>query len=162
MAKEDDKKRNLKFNSFDEMFADMEHLLDCGYTASGNWNLSQTCGHVGNWMSYPVDGFPVPPIFMRPIFWIMKVTVGQSMKRKILAEGFKGGMPTAPESVPAADKNSDSQAVEDLKATVARVSSYSGDLHPSPLFGPMDLETLKKVTLLHAEHHLAYLEPKSK
>ena len=90
----------------------------------------------------------------------MKVTVGQRMKRNILANGFSGGMPTAPQTVPPADAQSDREALEGLRQTVARVTGHRGELHPSPLFGPMDLETLKLVTLLHAEHHLGYLKPK--
>lgn len=150
-------KRSLKFASFDDMFADIEALLDRGYQSHGNWNLSQTCVHIANWMRYPVDGFPVPPFYLRPVFWLMKVTIGQSMKRKILAEGFKGGMPTAPESVPVADASTDRQAFDYLRETVQRVTSHQDELLPSPLFGPMDMATLKTVTLLHAEHHLGYL-----
>ncbi|MEL7499232.1 MAG: DUF1569 domain-containing protein [Planctomycetota bacterium] len=160
MANRDEHKRTLKFQSFDEMFSEIEQLQQGGYVSRGNWNLAQTCGHIGEWMRYPVDGFPVPPFWMRPIFWIMKVTVGQSMKRKILSEGFKGGMPTAPPSVPAADAMTDLDAISQLRETVTRVTSHAGELIPSPLFGPMDMEMLKTVTLLHAAHHLGYLAPK--
>lgn len=153
-------KRPLKFQSFDDLFAEIDRLIELGYVSQGNWNLAQTCGHLENWMRYPVDGFPVPPIWLRPIFWMMKVTIGQRMKRKILAEGFKGGVPTAPESVPSLDAQSDQQAASQFRETANRVLAHQGNLNPSPLFGPMDLETLKTVTLLHAEHHLGYLVPK--
>ena len=143
------------------MFDEIERLHGQGYESHGNWNLSQTCGHLANWMRYPVDGFPVPPFWLKPIFWMIKVTVGQSMKRKILAEGFKGGTPTAPESIPAADVQSDREAIDAFRETANRVLAHQGELHPSPLFGPMDLEMLKTVTLLHAEHHLGYLAPKN-
>lgn len=152
-------KRSLKFSSFDEMFSEIDRLAGEGYVSRGNWNLAQTCTHIGNWMRYPVDGFPRPPIFLRPVFWLMKITIGQSMKRKILAEGFKPGVPTAPQSVPEADAASDQVAIDELRSTVDRIVNYSGSLHPSPLFGPMDMDTLKTVTLLHAEHHLGFLWP---
>ena len=156
MNKQAPKSRNLKFSTIEDVFADIQGLIDQGYTASGNWNVSQCCTHLANWMRYPVDGFPVPPIWLRPIFWVMKVTMGQSMKRKILAEGFSGGMPTAPESVPAADAKTDQQAFDEFKETADRVLSHQGELIPSPLFGPQDIQMLKTVTLLHAEHHLGY------
>ena len=158
-GKKDSQKRFIKFSNFEELFAHIDRLVESGYTSKGNWNLAQTCGHLGNWMRYPVDGFPVPPIYMRPVFWVMKVTVGQSMKKKILAEGFKGGVPTAPESVPKPDEASDREAAEQFRRTVERVRSHSGELKPSPLFGPMDMKTLETVTLLHAEHHMGYLYP---
>lgn len=160
MAKPEPKKRDLKFADFDALIREIELLRDGGYHCNGNWNLAQTCGHVADWMRYPIDDFPVPPFFMKPIFWMMKVTVGPGMKRNIMANGFKGGMPTAPQSVPEADAMTDAQAVENLQKTIERVKAHGGDFLPSPLFGPMDKETLLKVTLLHAEHHLGYLEPK--
>ena len=159
MAKQEPKKRQLKFQNFDEMLADIDHLHQGGYVSHGNWTLGQACGHLADWMRFPIDGFPRPPLPMRVIFWIMKVTVGPGMKRKILAEGFRGGMPTAPETVPDAAGFTDEQGITKLRETIGRVESFDGDLLPSPLFGAMDMETLKKVSLLHADHHLGYLEP---
>jgi hypothetical protein len=159
MAKTEPKKRKLKFAGFTEMLNEIESLSK-GYVSNGNWTLGQTCAHIGEWMRYPLDGFPKPPFFIKPFFWIMKVTMGASMKRKIMAEGFSGGMPTAPQSVPEQDAQTDAEAIEALQKTIARVKAHQGEFIPSPLFGPMDKETLLKVTLLHAEHHLGYLEAK--
>ncbi len=161
MAKTEPAKRELSFGSFDDVMAEIGSLQANGYISNGNWDLSQCCGHLAEWIRYPVDGFPKPPLPIRMIFWVMKKTVGPGMKRKILAEGFKGGLPTAPDSVPAADAQTDEEAVRHLQATIERVTSHNGPLNPSPLFGPMDMEMLVKVSLLHAEHHLGYLEPKS-
>ena len=160
MAKTEPKKRKLKFNDLDEMMAEVRSLRENGYISNGNWTLGQCCGHVANWMSYPLDGFPVPPLPIRMMFWVMKKTVVPGMKRKILAEGFKGGMMTAPESVPKQDETSDQQGVDQLQEIVDRVVAHEGTFHPSPLFGETDKEMHVKVTLLHAEHHLGYLEPK--
>lgn len=159
MAKPEPKKRKLKFNDLEEMMAEARSLQQNGYISNGNWTLGQCCGHVANWMSYPLDGFPVPPLPIRMIFWVVKKTVAPGMKRKILAEGFKGGTMTAPESVPKPDAVSDQQGIEQLQNIVDRVVAYDGTLQPSPLFGEMDKPMLVKVTLLHAEHHLGYLEP---
>lgn len=159
MAKQEVSKRPLKFNDFDELIAEVQSLANHGYTSMGNWTLGQACGHIANWMRFPIDGFPKPPRFMRLVFWVAKITIGPSMKRKIMKEGFKGGLPTAPETVPDASSFSDQDGVEKLKEAINRIVEYSGDLLPSPLFGPMDKETLIKVSLLHAEHHLGYLYP---
>ena len=159
MVKPEPKKRKLKFNDCDTVLSDARSLMEHGYISNGNWTLGQTCCHLAEWMRYPLDGFPQPPIFMRPIFWIMKHTVAPGMKRRIMAEGFKGGMPTAPESVPKPAETSDEQGLVKLQKTINRVQAYDGELVPSPLFGPMDKQMLLKVSLLHAEHHLGYLEP---
>lgn len=142
------------------MLADVRDLLHRGYVPHGNWTLGQACSHVADWMRFPVDGFPQPPWIMGMMFWVMKHTVGPGMKRKILAEGFRPGMPTAPETVPTAGQISDQAGFEKLEQTVSRVTAHDGPLHPSPLFGEMDKPTLIQVTLLHAEHHFGYLEPK--
>lgn len=82
------------------------------------------------------------------------------MKRKILAEGFKGGMMTAPETVAKAEEVSDQQGIEKLQEIVDRLKDHNGDLYESPLFGPMDKAMAVKVSLLHAEHHFGYLQAK--
>ena len=102
MAKPEPQKRELKFANLDEMMADARALQSGGYTGHGNWTLGQACGHVSEWMRFPLDGFPKPPLPIRMAFGALKVTgMAKRMARKILAEGFKGGMPTAPETVPA-------------------------------------------------------------
>jgi hypothetical protein len=159
MARPEPKKRQLKYNDFDEMMADVNSLLLDGYISNGNWTLAQACGHVSEWMRFPIDGFPTPPLYLRIIFWFIRVTIGSGMKQKILSDGFADGMPTAPETVPKADAMSDREAVAQLQRTADRVMAYDGELMPSPLFGKMDKQTHIKVSLLHAEHHFSYLEP---
>ena len=154
-----EKKRNPKYADFDAMMADVNQLASRGYTQNGNWNLGQACSHVADWMLYPVDGFPVPPLPIRMIFFVMKPFI-PGMKRKILENGFKGGMPTAPDTVAKPDQYSDQQGVEKLQNAVDRLSAHEGELHASPLFGEMDKAIAVKVALLHAEHHLGYLEVK--
>jgi hypothetical protein len=161
MAKKPEpKKRPLKFNNLDEMMDDVRSLNENGYISNGNWKLGQTCGHLANWMRYPLDGYPVAPLPIRMIFWVMQKTVVPGMKRKILAEGFKGGMMTAPESVPKQDELTDQQGVDQLQEVVDRLLAFKGELYPSPLFGEVDKPMQIKVSLLHAELHLGYLEPK--
>ena len=161
MAKPEPKKRKLKYENFDAMMSDVRMLLDNGYISHGNWHLGQATNHVAQWMRFPMDGFPKPPLPIAIMLWVIKHTIMPKMKQKIFAEGFKGGMATAPETVLEPDAVSDSQGVEELQKVVNRLSDFKGDLIPSPLFSKMDLETACKVALLHAEHHFGYLEPKS-
>ncbi len=162
MAKTEPQKRQLNYKNFDDMMADVRTLHSGGYSRHGSWTLGQACGHVAEWMRFPLDGFPKPPLPMRGIFWFMRTTgMAKRMANKILAEGFTGGMPTAPDTVPDAEQLTDEQGVERLRQMVERVQAFDGELISSPLFGPMDKETHVKVSLLHAAHHLGYLEPKT-
>lgn len=162
MSNTDSLKRKLAFQNFDELADEIRRLLEEGYTPRGKWNLAQACGHISEWMRFPMDGFPPTPLALRPLFWLMRLTVAKRMARRILEEGFRGGLPTAPDTVPAPDARSDAEAVAELEKTIQRVQRHQGPLHPSPLFGPMDDATWKKVNLLHAAHHLAYLWPRGR
>lgn len=160
MAKESDK-RELKFESLDEIVAEATRLRDSGYESKGNWNLSQTCSHLAEWSKFPMDGFPKPPIFLRAIFGTLKMFgFVERMKNDILTNGFKAGTPTAPQTVPASDAHSDADGVAELAEVLERMKTFDGPLQPSPLFGPMDRDLWQRITLLHAEHHLAFLVPK--
>jgi hypothetical protein len=152
-------RRKLSFGSLDEVVADVENLLARGYERAGNWDLAQVVGHVAEWMRYPIDGFPKPPIFIRPILWLMKVTAGKRMRDTILAEGFTPGGRTMPQTVPPPGGD-EAAAITKLKSAVASWQRHSGEVYPSPLFGAMSKETALQLQLRHAAHHLSFLIPK--
>ena len=62
-------KRQLKFETIDDMVRDVDRLISRGYEAKGNWDLAQICAHVTEWMRFPMDGFPKVPLLLRPVFW---------------------------------------------------------------------------------------------
>jgi hypothetical protein len=152
-------RRELRFDSLDAVVRDAENLLASGYDKTGNWDLAQVCGHLAEWMRFPMDGFPTVPLVIRPIFWLVKVTSGRRMRQKILAEGFPSGGRTMPQTVlpPGGDP---AAAVEKLRDTAARFQAYTGPIHPSPLFGPMSKDEALQVQLLHCAHHLSFLVPR--
>ena len=154
-------RRDLTFRDLDEVVRDVEHLQAKGYDRAGNWDLAQVCGHLTKWLSYPLDGFPRAGCFVGTMLWLMKITVGKGMKKKILTTGkFKDGGPTMPESVPASGGD-EAAAVAKLKEMVERFKNHMGELHPSPLFGPMSREELTRLHLIHCAHHLSFLTPKA-
>src|SRR5688572_24160357 len=128
-------RRELRFDSLDDVVRDAERLLAGGYDKVGNWSLAQCCGHLAAWFRYQMDGFPPAPLLLRPVFWLFRNTVGPSMARKMLAGGkMREGLQTIPQSVmqPGGD---DAAAVAELRDTVRRWQEYTGPLHQSPLFG---------------------------
>jgi hypothetical protein len=153
--------RELKYANFDEMLADVDSLLRHGYQSHGNWTLGQACGHVADWMRFPMDGFPSPPLFMRGMFAVMRWTgMTKKMAQKILTEGFKPGLPTAPDTVPG-PAFSDEEGVARLHEVVERLGRFNGPFHKSLLFGDVDRDTHRTVSLLHAAHHFSYLTPRA-
>lgn len=152
-------RHTLRFDTLADAVRDAENLMANGYDTVGKWSLGQVCGHLSNWLSYPLDGFPSVPLPLRPVMWMVKVTSGQRMLRAILANGFKPGTPTMPESVPPATIE-DADGVTKLKAAAVRFAAHTGPVKPSPLFGAMTKETADQIQRLHAAHHLRFLVPK--
>jgi hypothetical protein len=153
-------RRQLRFDSLDDAVRDAEHLLAVGYDRAGNWSLAQCCGHLANWFRYQTDGFPRAPLAMRPVFWLIRNTVGPAMAKRMLAGGkMRDGMPTIPQSVvpPGGD---DAAAVAEFREVVRRWQEHPGPLHPSPLFGGNDKDNWRKGHLIHCAHHLSFLIPR--
>ena len=154
-----DNRRDLKFETLDEVMDEVNRLHENRYQQLGKWNLAQTCLHLNEWMRYPMDGYPKPAPPMRLLLWLMKITVGNRWKQRILAEGFKPGLPTTPNTVYAPDAAEETEAIAQLQQTAERLASYNGTFHASPLFGESDRETNMQVQLLHCAHHLGFLRP---
>ena len=150
----------LTFSTLDDVVRDAEGLLATGYDKAANWDLAQVCSHLAEWLRFPVEGFPKLPLFLRPVFWLFRNTIGQAKRLKYTAEGMPSGKPTMPQTVapPGGDA---AAAVAKLKETVERFKAHAGPIHPSPLFGPMTKDEALRLQLKHCEHHLSFLVPRT-
>jgi hypothetical protein len=154
-------RESLTFNNLDEAVADAENLLNKGYDRTGNWDLAQICNHLAEWLKYPIDGYPPAPIFLKPVFWLMKVTFGKRMGQSLLQGGkMKKGLATAPQTVFPGGQDANA-AVENFRQQVERWKAYSGPYHPSPIFGSFTQEEWNRGQCVHAAHHLSFLVPMS-
>ncbi|MEO2089724.1 MAG: DUF1569 domain-containing protein [Gemmataceae bacterium] len=153
-------RRQLRFDTLADAVRDAEALLANGYDKVGKWSLGQCCGHLANWLTYPIDGFPKIPLLLRPVMWALRNTVGRRKYETYVREQtFPSGAPTVPQSVPTPDAD-DTDGVAKLKAAAERYEAYTGPLHPSPLFGPLTKDEARKMQLVHCAHHLSFLGPK--
>ena len=156
-------RRELHIENFDQVRDEVVRLLRDGYSPSGKWNLAQTCFHLDCWMGYSMDGYPPSPVLLRPVFWCVKKLIGKKMLLKIIHEGkMREGVPTAPPTVATRDQQEDQVAADLFLATLDRFTKFAGDVHPSPLFGPMTLEQARQLQLVHCRHHLSFLDLPSK
>ena len=155
-------RRKLVFNDLSDAVNDARMLLSKGYVSLGKWNLSQICNHVNEWVHFPMDGYPKAPLWMRPIFWLLKSTIMPGKLKKYLADkSFPAGKPTLSQTVFGPNHSSDEDALRKLTATIERFRNHRGELHASPLFGKMDRATHLNLQLLHAAHHLSFLISKN-
>jgi hypothetical protein len=63
-------KRQLHFDSIDQMLADAEALVEAEKAGRlkrlGNWTLAQALNHLATWMEFAYTGSPLnPPFFIR-------------------------------------------------------------------------------------------------
>jgi hypothetical protein len=160
MAK-DLKRRQLRFEHLDQAVNDARMLQATGYDRAGTWDLSQVCGHLATGMEFAIDGFPPNPPHLRFVFWIMRSTLGPIVVRRIVRTGAMASRaPAIKQSILGAGGD-ETQAVERLQRAVTRFQNHTGPLYPSPIFGSLDREQLHRLQLIHCEHHLGFLLPKS-
>ena len=154
-------RRSLRLDDFDAVLRDVETLRSAGYDRAGNWDLAQCCGHLAEWMRFPVEGFPPPPAPIRLVLWVMKKTIAPSRLRQALeSNSMAAGVPTLRETVPP-PAGDEAAAEETLRKAVARFEAHAGPYRPSPMFGAVDRDTAKRLQLVHCAHHLSFLIPKS-
>ena len=154
-------RRRIDFQSLEDAVREAELLLTAGYVQTGNWNLSQTCRHLTDWIRFPLDGFPHASVPMRMMFFVLRHAAGRRILNRMLASGFMpAGSPTVPATVykPGCD---DADAVAQFRAVVERFQQHKGALHPSPVFGTLDAETATRLQRIHCAHHLSFLVPRN-
>ena len=152
--------RKISFASLDAAILEAEQLLGSGYEKAGNWNFGQVCGHLENWLSYPMDGFPKVDSPADSAADPEAAEAGKAMLQDILENGFPLGVPTNPDTIPAEDSVSDQAALSRLREVVQRFSAYEGEIADSPFFGVMDKQAVLSLQLRHFAHHLGFLIPK--
>lgn len=160
-------RRNLKFENLNQVADDIQNLIDRGYQASGQWNLTQTCHHLADWMEFPVRGFLKPPLVVGWMLWLVKITMGRKLLSKTLESGtMKDGTPTDPRTVhtelPAEETHQlQMEALNRVRSAISEFQQYDGPIHASPVFGPMDKPTAEALQCVHCAHHLSFLIPSS-
>lgn len=146
--------RKLDFRSYDEILAEIDRLHAGGYSRAGQWDLAQICDHLNYFMLGSIDGhqFRVP--------WLFKILFGRLVLKRILKQRrMKSGVFTPQKPLPAPGGD-EPAAIARLKQTIERRKAHQGELIPSPFFGYLTPEQWCELDLIHAAHHLGFLQPK--
>ncbi|PQO42993.1 DUF1569 domain-containing protein [Blastopirellula marina] len=153
------KRRELAFQSFDEVLADCKRLADVGYHHAGNWNLGQICQHLAAYMNQSMDGFVDPPPFWMPY---AKPVVRALYLPKILKGAHFKIKAKAPESTLPSTNADDEVRMHELEQAIARITAEDAQFVDSPAVGNLSAEEWRKVHLWHCQHHLSFLVPAAK
>jgi hypothetical protein len=144
-------RRTLRYESLDEVMADVERLLK-GHKTVGNWSLAQICRHLSTAMRRIVDLPASTP--QDPSKWVPEEQKRQVMESGLLPEG----LPAPPEITPTETLVPGEEA-EGLRAAIAYYKASSGPVIPHRIFGPLTRAEWDRLQLIHLAHHLSFAVP---
>ena len=147
-------RRELHFDSFDELLAEAERLSDGDVQLLGNWSLAQILTHLAAGINSAIDG----STFRAPFLLRLIVPL---MKKKFIY----GGIPPGFQIPKKAERQflppeivETTAALDALHRAIERLQAAS-ELAPHPLFGQLTKEEAIQFQLRHAEMHLSFAVP---
>jgi len=146
-------RRTLKFNSLDEILADVERLNSGKFRTIGNWSAGQILEHVSIVMDWCIDGAPVTaPWYIRLFGWFMK----NRFLRNPMPAGFALPNETAAYLVP--KETSWEAGLQHFRKSMDRMKT-TAERKRSPFLGEMTREQWDQLHCRHCELHLSFLIP---
>lgn len=145
----------LKFQSYDEMLADVDRLRSDGYTKAGQWDLAMILDHLGKGMNAPwIPQMKVP--------WPFSL-VAQAMIRRMVAKRYYPNIKfPAPKAMQPTPGISIEMAYPAFMTTVEKIKNYPQPIMKNTPFGDVPTELWQQLHLLHGAHHLAFLQSRDK
>jgi hypothetical protein len=146
-------RRSLRFNTIDEILADIDRLADAerlGQLQSlGNWTLGQTLGHLSAWIGYVYDGIPIK------IPWPIRLLL-RPMKRRMLYKQMRPGLkiPGVPGGTLGTEVIPTEEGVRRCREGLERLKREA-PAKPHMFFGKMTHAEWTALQLRHAEVHLS-------
>ena len=146
-------RRELHFNSLDEILADVERLNQGKVRALGNWSPGQILKHLATPMNWCLDGAPVKaPFYIRIFGWFIK----NRFPTQPMSAGFTLPKAMAEFLVPAATSWED--GLQMIRAAIGRMKTETTRF-PSPFLGELTRDQWDQLHCRHCELHLSFLIP---
>ena len=146
-------RRQVRYNSYDDLLADAERLAAGNVRTLGNWSYGQILAHLTKAFDSMIDGHTFMMPF--PLRLFMKFT----MKKKMLADAIPAGfqIPKKASSVLPGPTNTQ-EGLELLRKAIGRVKTESTRT-PHPAFGAMTSDEWDAFQLRHCELHMSFVVP---
>jgi hypothetical protein len=146
-------RREIDFQSFDQVLVEIENLRQGNCAHCGNWDLGQTVGHLARSVNSSMDGFPSKaPWLIRKLF--KRMALKQVVGTRKIPQGFK----VKGQIVPEAGANV-AEMTAKLREAFDRFEKHEGDFAPHPFFERLDKPRWKQLHLIHCAHHLSFQMP---
>jgi hypothetical protein len=145
-------RRQLRFDSFEEVRSDVNALVSGKVHTLGNWSLPQILEHLARSMDMAVDGADFKPN------WAIR-QLGRMMKKRVLKSPMQPGF-TLPKIAKGLepDELPLDKALQHFRSALKRLDAESTRA-PHPVFGALTLEESNQLQLRHAELHLSFVAP---
>ncbi len=151
-------RRNLRFNSIDELLADIDRIVESDKKGTlrhiGNWTAGQIFGHIAGWIDYAYEGYPTK------VPWFIRMFI-RPKRTKYLREGLPAGVriPRAEGGTYATQAYPTAEGADRLRKALRRLKSREPARYDSPAFGKLTDDERIALNLRHAELHLSFLHP---
>jgi hypothetical protein len=146
-------RRQVNYQSLDEILADAERLSSGPVKTLGNWSPGMIYRHLATAFNGSIDGFP------DAFPWYIRVAA-KLFKKRIMAGSMPPGMKLPPNFAKAVlpPPTETDVGLAELRAAVARLSRESKRAK-HPVFGDLTKEEWDRVHLMHANLHMSFLSP---
>lgn len=144
-------RRELRFESFDEVVDDVNSHATPDAQTLGNWSVGQICEHLAVAMERSIDGYG----FQAP--WPIRLG-GRLLKRRILTKPMRAGFKLRGKAreVLVPEHADDAEARKRLLHAITRLREEA-TREPHPVFGRLTRDEYDLLHLRHAELHLSFI-----
>jgi hypothetical protein len=111
------------------------------------------CNHLSATFRHSIEGFGVKAP------WPLRVALGRSIKKQVLASGQMRPGVKLPERFLPKPGLDDRAEAEALRAALGIFRAHSGPVADHPMFGPMTLADWTRLHCIHCAHHLSFVSP---
>ena len=145
-------RRTLRFNSLDDVLADLDTLEGKPLKTLGNWSVGQILLHLAIPMNASLDGVKIPaPWYLRLFAPLVK---GRLLKGK-MPSGFK--LPKAAAEVLIPGPASTEEGFAELRKAIARFKNNVPNV-PHTFLGKLTLDEWNTIMCRHCELHLSFIQ----
>lgn len=147
-------RRQLKFNTLDDILDDVERLYQGKVRSLGNWSPGQNLKHLTILMVGCLDGIDVKVPFLTRIAVSL-------MKGRILTKPMSPGLqlPKAAAALLPAETSWE-EGVQGIRAALMRMKTEA-PRHAHPVLGTLGREQWDQLHCRHCELHLSFLVPET-
>lgn len=147
-------RRQIRYQSIDDLLADAEQLAAGPHRTLGNWSLGMILKHLASAFNMGLDGSPTSA--PRPLQMLIRAVMQKRFFEGPMKPGFKLPKKASAKYMPTATSTEEGLGL--LREAIGRWKSAS-HRYPHPLLGPLTPAEWDLCELRHAELHMSFVVP---